>query len=86
MQITAQDIADATGDSLATVIAGEGPHGSTWRVDWSRNGERYAVGLMVSENYMKAAQYGAVAAMLTLRKLITATNNNDDYAVEVLCR
>jgi hypothetical protein len=41
---------------------------------------------MVSENYMKAAQYGAVAAMLTLRKLITATNNNDDYAVEVLCK
>lgn len=84
MNITPEDVLEATGDPLTSVTRYDYGGSFTWRVGWMLKTQRMAASVEVSKAYIKQAVHGKVPVVLELRALIKATNEHDEFAVDVL--
>lgn len=84
LEITPEDVREATGDPLTSVTCDDHGDTSVWRVDWMLKTRRLAASVEVSKAYIKHAIYCKASVVLELRALIKATNEHDEFEVDVL--
>ena len=84
MNITPEDVLEATGDPLTSVTRYDYGGTLVWRVDWRRDCVRLAASVEVSKAYIKQAVHGKVPVLRELRALIKATNDHNEFEVDVL--